>query len=333
MSVATFAPKLESTSATGLSYADGCVFGEMETDVLPDGRTSLRIDEWLSEDPGKGHADRALRWLRERFDVIIAYGVGTIDEGVGDISTLYWQRQREKGLVEEIFLDDGTPLPLDNQPVDTPMEPVALDFRAVHAQKAQALLDQHVQPWVDKLPWASEAPVLFNGSEGYAGAGVLGCRSGPADAISFDNLAHEMAHALEIMETKGARALSKPNWGMRIKNTLYVGNQVFREPQTLQPTMRECRVVGIQLHLLEMVGHPDTQNTIKRYAQILNNYMPDWYMGGDNEEDRLRRRRQIIQESYEAWTPTRVEAAWRQIAPLLAALHSPAPARQRMSMR
>jgi hypothetical protein len=49
--------------------------------------------------------------LAKTHDIISANGIGEIDEdGVGDISVSYWQRQIEKGLVHEAFLDDGTRL-------------------------------------------------------------------------------------------------------------------------------------------------------------------------------------------------------------------------------
>ena len=80
-----------------------CQVGERE------GKRTLAIYEWNSEDPGKGHAAEALAWLRGRFDFISARGIGELDEdGVGDISTYYWERQVEMGRVDQIFLDDGT---------------------------------------------------------------------------------------------------------------------------------------------------------------------------------------------------------------------------------
>ena len=93
-------------------YEDGVVLGAIESTELADGTKALRIDEWSCDDPGKGYADRALRWLRERHAHITINGAGELDEdGVGDTATYYWLHQREKGLVDTILLDDGTPLP------------------------------------------------------------------------------------------------------------------------------------------------------------------------------------------------------------------------------
>lgn len=89
-------------------YDDGLVSGAVESCLLPGGRRSLRIDEWNSVDPGKGHADRALRWLRQTHSYITANGIGTIDDDGPDTSVLYWERQYEKGLVDELLLDDGS---------------------------------------------------------------------------------------------------------------------------------------------------------------------------------------------------------------------------------
>lgn len=104
----TLAPIPGSDSAQ--HYDDGLVYGTVDTGLTDNGLRWIRIDEWNSEAPGLGNADRALRWLRERFDVVAANGIGSIEDGVGDISTAYWQRQHEKGLVDELFLDDGSRL-------------------------------------------------------------------------------------------------------------------------------------------------------------------------------------------------------------------------------
>ena len=92
-------------------YDDNRVYGAIDTTVLEDGTRFLAIYEWSSHHPRQGHTVEALEWLRERHAHISAIGVGEIDEeGIGDISTSYWERMREKGLVDTLILDDGTVL-------------------------------------------------------------------------------------------------------------------------------------------------------------------------------------------------------------------------------
>jgi hypothetical protein len=123
-------------------------------------------------------------------------------------------------------------------------------------EKQQTLLDERVAPWVAKLPWIETAPVFYDASEGYAANGVMGAKAGPWDSLDFENVAHEMAHAIEILECGRTRAFLRPQWGLDIKTKIHIGHQVFREPVTMQATEREARVCGIQLRLLEMVDHP-----------------------------------------------------------------------------
>ena len=92
----------------------GRVYGLLYLTNQPDGRREIAILDWQSNDPGHGNADRALRYLRARCDTIRAVGVGEVDEdGVADIPVYYWARQREKGLVDTIILDNGVPFTED----------------------------------------------------------------------------------------------------------------------------------------------------------------------------------------------------------------------------
>lgn len=101
----------ESGPGHAMEYDDGCMYGTIVPQVEPDGTSRVEIHEWNSRYPSQGHSTRALQWLRSRFGRVSAHGIGEIDEdGVGDISTLYWQHQQGKGRVDEIFLDDGTEL-------------------------------------------------------------------------------------------------------------------------------------------------------------------------------------------------------------------------------
>lgn len=104
-----FAPRIhEDTPGSGQLYEDGRVYGDVESGLLPDGSRFLRIHEWTSREPSQGHTNEALTWLRERHKVITVVGAGSIEDGVGDIATFYWEHQYLKGLVDKILLDDGT---------------------------------------------------------------------------------------------------------------------------------------------------------------------------------------------------------------------------------
>lgn len=191
-----------------------------------------------------------------------------------------------------------------------------MDYEA----RLQHLLDTQVKPWVDKLPWQDTHPLRFDASEGYKGNGVIGARAGPIEAIDFPNVAHEMAHAIEILECDRIQALSRPSWGLEIKTVLRIGRESFREPITMQATTRETQVCGIQWRILEMVGHPDVENFANYHAQVLLNWMPDNIMGGKNDAQRLRLRERLIKEAYLQWPAARVEAGWRRVQPKLDAV-------------
>lgn len=124
-----FEPKIGPLGLSGdLFYTDGRVIGAV--DLWEDaGRKGITIHEWSSHLHGRGHTVEALTWLRERFDVIVANGVGSVEDGVGDIATAYWEHMRSKGLADVLVLDDGSELaPSAPDGVDLPRagEPATL---------------------------------------------------------------------------------------------------------------------------------------------------------------------------------------------------------------
>lgn len=183
--------------------------------------------------------------------------------------------------------------------------------------RQQALLDEQVAPWVAKLPFTKDAPVLFDASEGYSGNGVMGAKAGPSENINFENVAHEMAHAIEIIECGRMGALKKFQWGLEIKSKIQIGHEVFYEPTTMQPTEREARVCGIQLRILKMVGHPAVKGFEKRHAEVLHSWMPDYCFGGADEKSRIDIRKRLIEDSHKQWPAARVCAAWIAASPHL----------------
>lgn len=193
-------------------------------------------------------------------------------------------------------------------------------------KKTQELLDQCVAPWVEKLPWKDTHPVRFDASEGYDGKGVLGSRAGTIDCIDFENLAHEMAHAIEILESGRPQALGIAGWGMHIKTVMRIGWEEIREPITMQASEREARVCGIQMRILDMVDHPTLEGFARRHAEVLTRWMPDYIFGGDTQEERIGTRQRLIEESYRQWPAARIQAAWRAVQPRLELAAQPKPA-------
>ena len=188
----------------------------------------------------------------------------------------------------------------------------------------QSLLDENVAPWVDKLPWQADFPVRFDSSEGYAGDGIMGARSGPMTSISFSNVAHELAHAFEIKTTKGEARLSQKSWGLRIRTCVNFGGQYFFEPVTTQASERECRVAGIQKRIMEMVGHPEADGLFDYSAEVFLRFMPDWIQGGDDRDARKAHRLAVMESSYQEWPAQRLIEEWPAIHAVLFSLE-PSP--------
>ena len=101
-----FAPRFFKDGG-GQWYEDGRVHGAVDFTDIPGGGRALLISEWSSTVHGQGHTVEALEWLRTQFAVITANGVGTVDDGVGDISTYYWAHMKRRGLVDELIDDNG----------------------------------------------------------------------------------------------------------------------------------------------------------------------------------------------------------------------------------
>lgn len=191
-----------------------------------------------------------------------------------------------------------------------------MDFQS----RINKLLGTHVQPWVDRLPWQDTHPVHFDASEGYRGGGVLGCKAGPIESIGFDNLAHEMAHAIDIFNCGRIANLERASWGLRIRTRVRIGGRDYEEPVTMQASAREAEVSGIQLRILELVGHPGVEGFAAAQAATLARFMPDHIHGGKNDAERIAARERLIIEGYRQWPAARVQAAWRGVQPRLDAL-------------
>ncbi|NTF18034.1 hypothetical protein G6L37_06425 [Agrobacterium rubi] len=105
-----FSPCIYDVAELGLMYVDGRMIAAVEIDNHA-GLNTLAISTWDCDIRGKGYSRVALEWFRDRFDLIVVHGAGEIDEdGVGDIATGYWEHMLGSGLVDTVFLDNGSEL-------------------------------------------------------------------------------------------------------------------------------------------------------------------------------------------------------------------------------
>lgn len=134
----------------------------------------------------------------------------------------------------------------------------------------------------NRLPWLLESHLNISPDEGYA-PGVFGSRAGTSDNITAYNLLHEISHAFEIMDSEPLKwkdRLAKDNFGMKIKTYATVMGIRYYEPNTMQATLRECRVGGVQKFLTQQGGW-DTSDFNEEFIQSLV-YMSDSLMGGSS---------------------------------------------------
>lgn len=98
-SIAPFEPKIYNERGY-LFYGDGRVWGAV--DELDWG--GLKISEWGCIFEGKGCTTMALAWIREQ-----GYSFIVVDQIV-ERAAGYWRHLLAKGLVEELFDEDGVAL-------------------------------------------------------------------------------------------------------------------------------------------------------------------------------------------------------------------------------
>lgn len=127
----------------------------------------------------------------------------------------------------------------------------------------------------------------------------FGGRAGPLDfdSVDVENLAHEIAHAVELPSTL-YRRISEAGWGFRVKSGITIGGIYYEEPRTLQATEREARVFGIQRHILESAGQAIEPGWAEAKAKLLADFMPDWVFGGGSAEKRIAYRAKLINKAY-----------------------------------
>jgi hypothetical protein len=183
----------------------------------------------------------------------------------------------------------------------------------------------------ERLPWLWQPAFKINRCEGYDGES-FGARAGFYDDLNVLNVLHEVSHACEmtLLPTHvWRRRVKQTTWGLRIKSFNTVGGERYYEPATLQATERECRVAGIQLHLLEMGGY-DTFGFCEDMVIALK-YMDDAYFGGDTilnahepekytagNKEWVALRRALIEAAYRAFTKEDIQERWSSVMSWLA---------------
>lgn len=133
---------------------------------------------------------------------------------------------------------------------------------------------------------------------------VLGPWAGPEATIS--NLVHEMSHFVEIDE----RRMTAYGWGLHVPE-IHIAGRLCLEPQTMQATERELRVIAFQVNVLEYLGFP---RSIRDLVAPLD-WMPDFVFvpiedgtSAFGEDHTHKLGYGDIQKSQKRWCAKRVEA-------------------------
>lgn len=110
-----FAPRFDHDAMGNCFYRDDHVYGAVKAFECEEGR-GIAISQWASFVRGRGDTVRALEWLRERFQRIVA--VQPANETGDGMATAYWQHMHSKGLVDALLDRDGFEISLEQQRVD-----------------------------------------------------------------------------------------------------------------------------------------------------------------------------------------------------------------------
>ncbi len=134
------------------------------------------------------------------------------------------------------------------------------------------------------MKWAIEL-------EGYHNY-TFGCRAGLSSG--FANLCHELAHAVEFGADNFATRAREGSFVFKVRHVTVLGHR-YVEFNTSQPTLRECRVGGIQKRLMRAAGYKFTDQVFDQHYIDIMEYMSDWYMVKDRENTIT----QTIAQAYE----------------------------------
>jgi hypothetical protein len=177
-----------------------------------------------------------------------------------------------------------------------------------------------------RLPWMWHPAFKIGDFDGYDGRS-FGARAGTDENLNVYNVLHEVAHAIEMtLLSKSAwkRRILIPSFDMRIKTSQVVMGTRYFEPATLQATERECRVGGIQKHLMEMGGY-NTRRFESKFIRTLQ-YLPDSFFGGENimgshhvsdyskkQKLWIKTRSDILKNSYKNFNQEDISMRWKAI--------------------
>lgn len=165
------------------------------------------------------------------------------------------------------------------------------------------------------LSFINDYNLKYNKHEGYHGNGIFGYGAGPC--LNFENLAHEMAHAMDCLIQNKPGRLRKHSWGLQIRSFQEIMGERYYEPLTMQPTELECRVVGYQKHLMEMAADPAAETITETMADCLYQFMPDYYKGGKTDKQRIQTRIDLIEKSYNSINKFEIPHIWSRISKIL----------------
>ena len=227
----------------------------------------------------------------------------------------------ESVAIAEIARKSPMPEEVPNRLVIT--SPYMRGEQAVEQRKKVSAIRDDI---VTRLPWLEAPAFVVSHKEGYVDR-AYGCRSGPIEDMSAENVLHEVAHAIEmtLLPTRTwHRRLQQNAFGMTIKSYQTITGQRYYEPVTMQATERECRVGGIQLRLFEAAGYP-ADTFISDYALVLK-YMADWFMGGScplnthdpkdysaGEREWLNARKRLVAKAYDDFPLADIQERWAKV--------------------
>jgi hypothetical protein len=165
-----------------------------------------------------------------------------------------------------------------------------------------------------QLSFINDANLRYSNHEGYFNR-MFGYAAGPS--LSFDNLAHEMGHAIDCIVVNKPKRLTQDRWGLSITSYQDIMGERFYEPVTMQATELECRVVGYQKHILEMAGDPYAEEVISIMAKCLMEFMPDWYKGGKTKEEKIKIRTDLILNTYNSISKSDIIDIWSKVSHII----------------
>lgn len=151
------------------------------------------------------------------------------------------------------------------------------------------------QKRLERLPFYDHPAFLYSFSdEGYYNC-KFGAVAGPAASVQY--IAHELAHCVEFGSSsfrkrfRGGTLVFKRGQYLINKNTEFE-DWLFNKPVAM---LRECRTVGIEAHILEMMyKRINILVHFKEFAAALWS-LPDWYLHPKDNKEIVK----LMFESYE----------------------------------